>query len=46
MGLHPAEGGIEDKKMSEIIWEKDFKAALQKAKKASKPIYHDFWFDG
>ena len=36
----------EHKKMGEIIWEKDFKAALQKAKKTDKPIYHDFWFDG
>jgi hypothetical protein len=38
--------GKEAKKMGEIIWEKDFKAAFEKAKKTGKPIYHDFWFDG
>ena len=32
--------------MAEINWERDFKTALEKAKKTGKPIYHDFWFDG
>jgi hypothetical protein len=32
--------------MGEIKWERDFSGAIAKAKKAGKPIYHDFWFDG
>jgi hypothetical protein len=32
--------------MPEIIWESDFSIAMAKAKKAEKPIFHDFWFDG
>jgi hypothetical protein len=32
--------------MGEIKWERDFKKAIEKAKKAGKPIYHDFWLDG
>lgn len=32
--------------MSEIKWERDFQAALDKSKKQSKPVFHDFWFDG
>ncbi len=32
--------------MAEIKWERDFDAALGKAKKAGKPIFQDFWFDG
>jgi hypothetical protein len=32
--------------MAEIKWETDFKIAVEKAKKAGKPIFHDFWFDG
>jgi hypothetical protein len=36
----------EDVKMAEIKWEKDFNAALERAKKTGKPIFHDFWFDG
>jgi len=32
--------------MAEIKWERDFEAALQRAKKEGKPVFHDFWFDG
>lgn len=32
--------------MGEIIWERDFDAALAKAGQAGKPIFNDFWFDG
>jgi hypothetical protein len=32
--------------MGEIIWEKDFQAALEKAARTGNPVYHDFWFDG
>jgi hypothetical protein len=32
--------------MAEIRWEQDFKAALEAAGKAHKPVYLDFWFDG
>jgi len=32
--------------MGEIIWEKDFETALNKAKGTGKPLYQDFWFDG
>ncbi len=32
--------------MAEIKWERDFAAALEKAKKNKKPIFLDFWFDG
>jgi hypothetical protein len=32
--------------MGEIKWERDFSEAIEKARKAGKPIYHDFWFDG
>jgi len=32
--------------MPEITWERDFNVAMEKAKKADKPIFHDFWFDG
>jgi hypothetical protein len=45
-GLTSCPRGREDKKMVEINWERDFKTALEKAKKTDKPIYHDFWFDG
>jgi hypothetical protein len=32
--------------MGKIQWERDFDEAIEKAKKAGKPIFHDFWFDG
>jgi hypothetical protein len=32
--------------MGDIKWERDFEKAIEKASKESKPIYHDFWFDG
>jgi hypothetical protein len=32
--------------MAEIKWEKDFEAALERAKKEGKAVFHDFWFDG
>jgi hypothetical protein len=32
--------------MGEIMWERDFNIAVDKAKKTKKPIYHDFWFNG
>jgi hypothetical protein len=32
--------------MTEIKWERDFKAAVEKTKKAGKPLFQDFWFDG
>ncbi len=32
--------------MAEIKWEKDFEAALERAKKEGKSVFHDFWFDG
>jgi len=32
--------------MGEIKWERDFREAVERAKKIGKPIYHDFWFDG
>jgi hypothetical protein len=32
--------------MAEIKWERDLNVAMEKAKKAGKPIFHDFWFDG
>jgi hypothetical protein len=32
--------------MAEIKWERDFNAALEKARKNGKPILQDFWFDG
>ncbi len=32
--------------MAGIAWEKDFDAALAKAKETGKPIFQDFWFDG
>jgi hypothetical protein len=32
--------------MAEIKWERDFNAAVEKAKKSGKPIFQDFWFDG
>jgi hypothetical protein len=44
--MRPVKKRKEAKKMVEISWEKDFKTALEKAKKTGKPIYHDFWFDG
>ena len=30
----------------EIKWERNLNAALEKSKKAGKPVFHDFWFDG
>jgi hypothetical protein len=32
--------------MHGIRWEPDFSAALEKAGKAGRPIYQDFWYDG
>ena len=32
--------------MVEIKWERNFDAAVEKAKKSGKPIFQDFWFDG
>jgi len=32
--------------MAKIKWVRDFSVALEQAKTAKKPIYHDFWFDG
>jgi hypothetical protein len=32
--------------MAEIKWEREFSAALVRAKTEKKPIYLDFWFDG
>ena len=32
--------------MGEIKWESDFGEAIKKAKRDSKPIYQDFWFEG
>lgn len=32
--------------MGEIRWERDFEAALAKARQTGKPIFNDFWFDG
>jgi hypothetical protein len=32
--------------MAEIEWERDFNAAMEKAKKSGRPIFQDFWFDG
>ena len=29
-----------------IKWENDFASALDRAKRESKFIFHDFWFDG
>ncbi len=29
-----------------IKWESDLAAAMERAKKEGKPIFHDFWFDG
>jgi len=32
--------------MADIRWERDFEAALTKAEKEGKAVFHDFWFDG
>ncbi len=32
--------------MVEIKWERNFDAAVAKAKRSGKPIFQDFWFDG
>lgn len=32
--------------MPEIRWETEFEAALEAARKAGKPVFQDFWFDG
>ena len=32
--------------MVEIKWERNFDAAVEKAKKSRKPTFQDFWFDG
>jgi hypothetical protein len=32
--------------MAAIKWEREFSAALERAKAAKKPIYLDFWFEG
>ncbi len=33
-------------KMAGIQWEREFGAALEKAKQTGKPVFQDFWFDG
>ncbi len=32
--------------MAASQWERDFGAAVEKAKETGKPIFQDFWFDG
>jgi hypothetical protein len=32
--------------MAEILWERDFPKALEKAMEAGKPVFQDFWFEG
>lgn len=32
--------------MAGINWERDFNSAIEKAKNAGKPVFHDFWFEG
>jgi hypothetical protein len=32
--------------MAAIRWESSFDAALERAKKEGKIVFHDFWFDG
>lgn len=32
--------------MAEIAWERDFNAALAKARQFETPVFLDFWFDG
>jgi hypothetical protein len=36
----------EEGKMAGIQWEREFSAALEKAKQTGKPVFQDFWFDG
>jgi hypothetical protein len=36
----------ERRQMAAIMWEREFSAALERAKAAKKPIYLDFWFEG
>lgn len=34
----------EEGKMAGIRWEREFEAALEKAKRTGKPVFQDFWY--